>query len=92
MAPVSELASVANEGAVPGTPATAAAPAPLDVADRPPCTRCVPPCGRARHPTLGGPTCDDGRAVVAEKRAAHLRELRNATAGMGVPTWRGGAA
>lgn len=65
---------------------------PEAVADLRVCTRCVPPCGRTGHPTLGGPTCDQGRAVVAGKRAAHVRELRAATSGMGVPTWRGGAA
>lgn len=74
----------------PPTPTVQVAIAATDVL--PHCTRCVPPCRRTGHPTLGGPTCDEGRAVVAAKRAAHLRELRDATSGMGVPTWRGGAA
>lgn len=76
-----------------GRPTLTVVPA-LEPADGelPPCTRCAPPCGRTGHLTLGGPTCDEGRAVLAGKRAAHLRELKSATSGLGVPTWRGGAA
>ena len=69
---------------VPGAPATAR-----------PCCHHVPPlglCGLPTHPYPDGDLCDPASAAVSTSRAEGLRELRSATSGMGVPTWRGEVA
>lgn len=83
-----------HSGAVPGMPDAAPPVLPVGATTAHPCCRCVPPlavCGLPTRKTPDGYLCEPQREAARESRAAALVELRSATSGMGVPTWRGGA-